>query len=333
MKTLPLLAALCLVACDPPKGENDTGTAAAPPHVRVVQEWFANSNYAGAALAATEFDSLHGIEIEVIQGSEQIDALQLVLQGEYEFGDVSADKVLLANARGADLVILATVSPISPTCFLALEGSGIYSANDFRGKRIGVLTGTNTEYVYRALMAKLGISPKDVKEVEADWSMATFITRQYDVQPAFVYDEPVSLELKNIPYTIIQPRDHGIVFPGTVIFAKRSYVDSNRVVVQRFIDSMTDGWRAAVKHPKTAVGAIQELFPDSSVVEREMASLLKSLPYIVSPDSTVLRTSEAQFEQAADILKSLGLSDSIPVHGSVDTTFISDYYKRLRNEK
>lgn len=332
MKKLTLFALLCLVACSTPNSGNDAGAESPPVQVRLVQEWYANSNYAGAALAATEFDSLHGIDIEVVQGSEQIDALQLVLQGKYEFGDVSADKVLLANAKGADLVILATVSPISPTCFLTLEGSGIYSPIDFRGKRIGILTGTNTEYVYRALMAKFGITPRDVKEVEAPFDLATFITRQYDVRPAFVYDEPVSLEFKHIACTIIQPRDYGIVFPGTVLFAKRAYVDSNRATVQRFIDSMTDGWRAAVKHPKSAVAAIKEIFPDIEA-ERELASLRKSLPFVIGRDSTVLKTSESQFDQAVDILRSLGLGDSIRVHGSVDTTFISDYYTRLRHEK
>ena len=103
------------------------------------------------------------------------------------------------------------------------KDSGVATPADFKGKKVGVLTGTSTEYVYRMLLSKLGIPKSSFTEIEAPFDLATFLAGEYDVRPAFIYDEPVSLDLKQVQYSIIQPEKFGVVFLGTVYFTTKKF--------------------------------------------------------------------------------------------------------------
>ena len=61
----------------------------------------------------------HKLEIEIEPGSDNIDPVKMVISGQNTFGDAGADKILAANERGADLVVIGVLNCNSPTCFIA----------------------------------------------------------------------------------------------------------------------------------------------------------------------------------------------------------------------
>ena len=182
-----------------------------------------------------ETDSLYGLNLNVIAGSDQLDPIKLVLSGESEFGVVSADRIIQANEKGADLVVIGVVNYKSPTCFLSKIDKGINTIKDFEGKKIGVLTGTNTELIYKILVKKNGIDQSRLKEVEIPFELVTFIAGEYDVRPGFIYDEPISLEQQGVTFNILRPEDYGIKFLGTVYFCKRSLIENQPLMVKGFV--------------------------------------------------------------------------------------------------
>lgn len=240
------LAALVSIVASCDSGNSTKGSSTLTT-VRLIQEWTANANYAGAEFAKHRFAEKNGLAIDIVEGSEQRDAVLEVVDGRADFGDASADKVLLANLKGADLVVIGTVSQYSPTCFITKRNSGITTPRDFVGKKVGVLTGTNTEKIYRVLLAKSGVLASQVSEVEAPFDIASFIQGQYDVRPAFIYDEPVTLKQKFVEYNIIDPLSYGVKFVGTVYFTRRATLNNREPVVQAFVNSVADGWRAATR--------------------------------------------------------------------------------------
>jgi ABC-type nitrate/sulfonate/bicarbonate transport system substrate-binding protein len=206
--------------------------------VTLTEEWFPSACFAGDMFALYETAKVFNIQIEVKPGADDIDPVKLVLGGVAGFGVAGGDRILTANNKGADLVILAAINYKSPTVFIALKENRIRVPKDFEGKKVGVMTGNNTEYIYRALIKKTGIDKSKVKEIEAPYDLTTFITKAFDVRPAFAYDELVSLDQQNIAYTTIKPEDYGVNFVGPVIFAKRSFVEENKDLTQRFINAM-----------------------------------------------------------------------------------------------
>jgi len=331
MKNRFFIAALATVAlftfsCNNSTKKKETTT------VTVRQEWFPNANYAGELVAAKEFAKEENIEIKVEAGSDNIDPIKLVLSGKNDFGVVGADKVLLANEAGANLVIVGVINYNSPTCFLALESKNIKTPKDFEGKTVGVLTVTATEYVYRALLKKAGVDEKKLKEVEAPFDLATFIAGSYDVRPAFVYDEPVSLDAQNIKYTTIKPSEYGVSFIGTVYFTTKKMVEEHPEIVQSFINAVAKGWEKSIGQPSVAIKYLKEYDANIDTI-RELKSLEKGLSYFKGHNNEVLTADLPHWQQMATTLVELGLLKNADLNNAVNTTFISNYHEKKKNGK
>lgn len=290
--------------------------------VSLRQEWFPNANYAGELFAMYETAKHYGLELKLEPGSDQIDPIKLVLSGQNDFGVVSADRVLSANENGADLVVIGVANMNSPTCFISKIEKKITTPADFKDHSIGVLTGTNTELIYKILKRKANLTDKDVKEVEIPFDLATFVSGQYDVRPAFVYDEPVSLEIQGIKYNLIKPADYGVHFLGTVYFTKRSTVEKRPEVVQSFVNALQEGWTKSFQDPQLAIKYLKQY--DKDIDEnRETLSLRMAMPYFQGINGKPLSCNYNSWYDMAVSLKGIGFIKNFDYKRTVDTTFVN----------
>lgn len=310
--------------------QNNNKNIDAITNVSLRQEWFPYSGYAGEIFAVNEFDTVYGIKIKLEAGADNIDPVKLVLSGQNTFGVVSADRILTSNEKGADLVAIGVVNYRSPTCFIAREEKNIKSPKDFEGKIIGILTGTNTEYVYQILIKKTNIDRKKIKEIEIPFDLGTFISNNYDVRPAFIYDEPVSLDLKGIKYSIIDPSDYGVSFLGTVYFTTRKTIKENPVLVQAFVNAIADGWKAAFNNPEKAISYLK-LYDNTIDEHRELLAFKKGIKYFSGENGQILFADIKSWQEMANDLKELGVLHNSDVSESVDNSFIEKY--NLKNAK
>ncbi|MBK7683458.1 MAG: ABC transporter substrate-binding protein [Bacteroidetes bacterium] len=46
------------------------------------------------------------------------------------------------------------------------------------------------------------------------------------------------MDEQGVKYNMIEPRNFGVTFPGRVYFAKREFVEKNKDLVQRFINTV-----------------------------------------------------------------------------------------------
>lgn len=292
--------------------------------VSLRQEWFPYSGYAGEIYAVNETGKKYNLEITLEAGSDQIDPIKLVLSGENNFGVVSSDRIIQANEKGADLVVIGVVNYTSPTCFITKQSSNILTPLDFEGKRIGILTGTNTELIYKILKKKSGLDNKNIKEIEIPFDLATFISGEYDVRPAFIYDETVSLDLKNVKYNIIKPSDYGIKFIGTVYFTTRKYLESNPEVVKNFIYAIADGWKEAIKNPSMAIHFLKQ-YDKSIDSTREVLSLEKGIDYFKGENNKLLFASDSTWNEMARGLIQIKAINTFDFSKTVFNDYVNKY--------
>ena len=320
-KYLLLLALLAAVACGPKKQNDEQNQLI---EVSLRQEWFPNANYAGELFAVNVTGKKYGLKIRLDAGSDQIDPVKMVLSGENDFGIVSADRILTANQNGADLVVIGVANQNTPTCFISKAEKNIKTPKDFEGNTVGILTGTNTELVYKILLKKAGIDQSKIKEVEIPFDLGTFIAGKYDVRPAFVYDEPVSLDKQGIKYNIIKPEDFSVNFLGTVYFTKRKTVNESPEKVQAFINAIADGWLEAAKSPKGGIDMLKQY--DSNIdATREMFSLQKALPYFSGPNRKILTCSLSKWLSMEQDLIDLKVLEKPLATNSIDSTFVTKF--------
>lgn len=321
---LTAILAVYLVACN----DNNDMQSDKVVKVSLRQEWFPTANYVGELFAQYETGKKYGLDIKLDAGSDNIDPIKLVLSGENDFGIASADRILTANETGANLVVIAVANPNSPTCFLSKADKNIKTPKNFEGHTVGILTGTNTELIYKILKKKAGLDDKKIKEVEIPFDLATFIANQYDVRPAFVYDEPVSLDQQGIKYDLIKPVDYGVNFLGTVYFTKASTIKEKPEIVQAFVNALADGWNEAFKSPEQSIKYLKQY--DKGIDEkREALSLQKAIPYFTGDNGKTLTCDYGKWIEMVKSLKDIGaLKNATDISQTIDTTFIHNYYQK-----
>jgi len=329
------LCAVIVVATGACNGDGEVtadqaNQVAAVDTIRLAQEWFPNANYAGALMANEVFASANRIHLDILPGSDQVDAIKLLVSGQTDFADVGADRVLDANARNADLVVVGVVNAISPVVFVVKESSGISSPQDFVGKRVGILPGTPTETVYRLMMQRARVDRQKVREMEVPFELATFISGEYDVRPAFAYDEPVTLEREHIAIRpLIEPSRFGVEFLGTVYVTTRKYIDANPDRTRRFVVAVADGWRYALRHQDFAIASLHRYDPKSDSA-RELIALRKAEPFLSGEGGKVLFASRERWQRMVEQLREI--KAPVPVHWEqgIEMKFVEDYHFHLK---
>lgn len=290
-----------------------------PDKVVLQREWTANAEFAGD-IWAEGIASAQGLNLEVREGSEILDPVKMVRSNRAQFGVASADRILRENEGGAGLVIVAVALYRSPVVFLVNPTRGIKDLRDFKGHVIGIQAGTNTELVFKALVRENHLS-SDMKVVESGWGTTNFESGALDVLAAFDYDEPVQLDLKNVKYLPILAEDHGVRFVGTVYFASKAFVADNPRIVQSFIESIVNGWKQALAHPKEAIDKLAHRFKDVNTT-KETLSLERGRPYFSGEGGRLLYASQERWKSMADQLIAQGAIRAFEFRDHVDYRFL-----------
>lgn len=297
--------------------------------VELIEAWFPWTGYIGGLYAIHIADSIYNLEFNIVDGADNIDPIQLVLADKYKFGVAGAEAVISANINtGADLVAIGVVNYKSATCFLSLPENNIHKISDFQGRVIGILSGTETETIYKYFKKKYNLEIDSIKEeVEAPYDLQTFLLKKYDVRPGLVYDEAVTLDMKGINYNIIYPEDYGIKTIGGVYFTRRKTIEENPEIVQKVVNSIAMGWEMGINNPVDAVFLLKQHDLQNIDSKREEECFIKGLEYFKGENDSVLYASERSWKNFEDILKYI---DRVPsdfdISNSYDNTFIINYH-------
>jgi len=299
------------------------------PVVELRQEWFPNANFAGEISASKRFAPDQKIQLKVVPGAEDVDPIKVVLSKGADFGVVGGDLLVSAVAKGAPLVAIGVANIKSPTCFLVKSKSGIKGPADFLGKRVGILPGTNTERVYQLMMKRAGIDRGKIKEIQIPFELQTFILGQYDVRPAFIYDEPVSLEQQGISYEVIDPAQYGVRFTGTVYFTRRDVLDAKRPLAQALVTSLVKGWSYAIANPDASFSDLMEAYPTLKR-DRERRSLQLALPYFAGESGKPVTASTEAWQAMITGLEEIGViaPQSVRVDQVWDPSLVNYAYSK-----
>jgi ABC-type nitrate/sulfonate/bicarbonate transport system substrate-binding protein len=298
--------------------------------IELIEGWFPWTGYIGGLYAMERPDSIYDIDFKIVDGADNIDPVQLVLADKYLFGVAGAEAIIAANVNtGADLVAIGVVNYKSATCFLSLPNVQVKTPEDFQDKTIGVLSGTETETIYKAIKKKYNLKIDSINhEVEAPYDLQTFLLKKYDIRPGFVYDEAVTLEMKGIQYNILLPERFGISTLGGVYFTRRKTIEENQNLVQKVVNSLARGWEWALQNPTEGVRLLYEHDPKNIDLKREIVCFQKGMDYFKGEGDSVLYASNHTWKNFESLLKDIGrVNSDFDIKSSYDNSFILRYFK------
>ena len=101
-------------------------------------DWFPNVDHLPVYVAKHQgFFSEAGLEIDIISPSETSDALKLAAAGNVDIAISYEPQLIIAAARGLDIVAFGRLIEHPLTTLLYLKGKGIETPKDLEGKKIG----------------------------------------------------------------------------------------------------------------------------------------------------------------------------------------------------
>jgi NitT/TauT family transport system substrate-binding protein len=196
------------------------------------------------------------------------DLVTLVGQGALDLGVADGTSVIPAVSQGIPIRYVSTIYGTFPSIVFAKTSSGITSAADLAGKKIGIPGKYGSSWIMlQALLDSAGLKPDDVTIVEyPDFGQGVAVQQgAVDAATGFTSNEPVQLERTGIKATVLHV-DQIVALPGPGLIAGTSTLQSRKAAVAAFVAATLRAMEEIAATPKVgldaAVTAVPELASD-----------------------------------------------------------------------
>lgn len=174
-----------------------------------------------------------GVDVKVSRFNSGREALDALLSNNADFMSVSETPPLRAYIAGQDIKIITTVTE-HREAKLTIRTDRISQPSDIKGKKIGTVTGTNSDYyMYRWLEAH-GIKTNEVTIVPLAAGSISQAFIQGDIDAMFAW-EPLNYSAYSKIPTLATSWPTDLYSGRHTVVMKSSYLDKNTAVAERVI--------------------------------------------------------------------------------------------------
>ncbi|AGA70687.1 ABC-type nitrate/sulfonate/bicarbonate transport system, periplasmic component [Desulfitobacterium dichloroeliminans LMG P-21439] len=260
--------------------------------------------YAPQYVALTQgFFKEEGLDIELTNGGGADKVMTAVLTGQVEIGFAGPEASIYVYNEGKEdnAIVFAQLTNGDGTFLIGREQDPDFQWSDLQGKTIiGGRKGGMPEVILQYVLRNNGLTPG--KDVFIDTTMqfnampGAFLGGQGDYVILF---EPTgsAMEKEGKAYIVASLGKESGEVPYTAYFAKKSYIEKNPNIIQKFTNAVYKGQRWVESHsPEEIAQAIKPHFPDAdaeiltTVVKRyKEQNSWKKDPVLLEKDLQVLQ--------------------------------------------
>src|SRR5262249_40948069 len=112
-----------------------------------------------------------GLDVDLIDPSDPADPPKWVAVGKADIGITYQPEFMEQVDNGLPLIRIGTLIDKPLNCLVALKESGINQLANLKGKRIGATNGGLSSIMLKVLLAKQGITDKDVELINVRYNL------------------------------------------------------------------------------------------------------------------------------------------------------------------
>ncbi|MBC7785087.1 MAG: ABC transporter substrate-binding protein [Burkholderiales bacterium] len=210
--------------------------------------WKPEPQFGGFYTAQVEgYYKAEGLDVTVEAGGAGTPTVQMVAAGRVPYGIVSADELVIARARGLDVVALFAVYQTNPQGIMTRASRGFADIGDVF-KQPGILA-MQKGLPYALFLEKrygfdkLSIVPSPFGDLTA------YRTREAYAMQCFVTSEPLAAKKIGIEPKTFLIADSGYNPYTTVLVTRGEHLKSNEADVKRIVAAVAKGWRTYLDNP------------------------------------------------------------------------------------
>ena len=266
------------------------------------------------------------IDLTTAQGSD--DVMTSVLSNQMDIGFAGPETCVYVYNEGKEDYpqIFAQLTQTDGSFLVSKEETKDFKWTDLKGKT--VIPGRKGGMPYMSLLyvlKKNGINPsKDLTlddSISFDLMASAFSTGQADFVTLF---EPTASQIVSTGkgYRVTSIGEHLGKVPYTAYFAKKSYIEKNADIIEKFTNAIYKGEQYVKNHTaKEVAEAIKDFFPDTDISVLESA--VKSYASINAWKDTPYME-EADFKLLQDVIHDAGELDKYADYAQV----VNNAYKK-----
>jgi len=189
-------------------------------------------------------------------------------QGQVDLGMSDGTSVIPAVSQGIPVRYIATVYGQFPSIVFGKASSGIASAADLEGKKLGIPGRFGSSWIMlQALLDSVGLTPEDLEIVEyPDFGQGAAVAQDaVDAATGFANNEPVQLERTGTEAFVLHV-DDVTALPGPGLIVSNATLESKHDAVEDFVRATLRAMDEIVADPSkgldAAIAAVPELGQD-----------------------------------------------------------------------
>lgn len=281
----------------------------------IVLDWYPNAIHSFLYAAQEKgYFAEEGLNLVVNFPANTNDGISLPAAGKADVGlYYLQDAILTAVEEEVPIVSIGAVTQSSLDVVISLKESGIETAADLAGKKIGYAGTVLSETKVSCMLENAGVSAKDCELIDVGFDLLTAITTgQVDATIGNnVNHEVPQLEEQGFAVNYFSPTAFGTPdYYELVFLAGKDTVEQNPEKLQKFLRAAQKGFAFMQENPEEALQILldhqnSENFPLSPTVEQASLDLL--LPVMSTADTPFLSQDVAVWQRNADWLYQQGL--------------------------
>jgi putative riboflavin transport system substrate-binding protein len=192
------------------------------------------------------------------------DLVTLVGQGTIDIGVADGTSVIPAVSQGIPIRYVATIYGTYPSIVFAKQSSGITSAADLRGKKLGIPGKYGSSWIMlQALLDSVHLTPDDLTIVEyPDFGQGVAVQQgAVDAATGFANNEPVQLQLTGATAVVLHV-DQVIALPGPGLIASTTTLDAKNSAVAGFVSATLRAMSEIAADPTKGLDAAIKAVPE-----------------------------------------------------------------------
>ena len=267
-----------------------------------------------------------GLDV-TLQNKIDPDLITLLGQGAIDIGSGDGTSVIPAVSQGIPVVYTSTIYGQFPSVVLAKADSGIKSAADLRGRKIGIPGKYGSSWIMlQALLGSAGLTPDDVEIVEfPEFTQAAALQQgAVDAATGFANNEPIQLRNAGIEPVVLTVDDI-VPLPGPGLVTGTSTLDAKRDALAAFTLVTLNAMDEIAADPQKGLDATFAAEPDlAKDPELQRQILDATIATWQSPRTDAYGTIDRDgWQQSLELMTKLGLvPNAVTVDQLVDETLL-----------
>lgn len=280
------IAAVLLPGCGGGNGKTDAvesvtapprSSFAPPKYLRVTLDGPAGAGNAGLLTALQRGYLPLGLEAGAFSPALPNRPVAYVAHSVDDIGVAQEPQVVLAREEGMPVVIVGSLIAQPTAAMIWPEESKIHRIADLKGKTIAVPGIVYQERFLQTILARAGLTPKDVKIKRVRYALVSALTsgRADAIFGGSSNLEGTELEARGMNPVITPVQDLGIPdYSELVVIARRDLVTEYPQAIRGFMAAVARGTAKAANNSRAAVDAIEEtdLSINRKMTEAQMAA-------------------------------------------------------------